>query len=41
MEKDAGRGYCHTRRVSTLKYVLCVGNFFTHPTSDCFAIDFP
>ncbi len=51
MEEDAGRGYCHDRRESTLTHVLCGGNFFTRPPtgryfspalpSDCFAIDFP
>jgi hypothetical protein len=50
MEEDAGRGYCHDRRESTLKHALCGGNFFTRPPtgryfspalpSDCFAIDF-
>ncbi len=51
MEEDAGRGYCHARRESTLKHVRCGGNFLTRPptgryfipalSSDCFAIDFP
>jgi hypothetical protein len=51
MEGDEGRGYCHARRESTLKYVRYGGNFLTRPhtgryfspalPSDCFAIDFP
>jgi hypothetical protein len=51
MEEDAGIGYCRDRRESTLKHMLCGGNFLTRlPTgryfspalpSDCFAIDFP
>ena len=28
MEGDAERGYCHAKRESTLKHVLC-GNFLT------------
>jgi hypothetical protein len=31
MEEDAGRGYCHARRESTLKHVRCGGNFLTRP----------
>ncbi len=31
MEENAGRGYCHARRESTLKYVLYGGNFLTRP----------
>jgi hypothetical protein len=34
MEEDAGRGYCHDRRESTLKHVLCGGNFLTRPPTD-------
>jgi hypothetical protein len=51
MEEDAGRGYCHARRESTLKHVLCGNNFLSRPPtgryfsptlpSNCFAIDFP
>ena len=51
MEEDAGRGYCHDRRESALKHVLCGGKFLIYPPtgryfspalpSDCFAIDFP
>jgi hypothetical protein len=41
MEGDAERGYCHAKRESTLKHVLCGGSFLTRPPSDCFAIDFP
>ena len=42
VEEDAGRGYCHARRESTLKHVLCGGQLsrlpahwqilFTRPT---------
>ena len=31
MEGDAGRGYCHAKRESTLKHVLCGGSFLTRP----------
>jgi len=31
MEEDAGRGYCHARRESTLKHELYGGNFLTRP----------
>ena len=31
MKEDAGRGYCHDRRESTLKHVRCGGNFLTRP----------
>jgi hypothetical protein len=31
MEEDAGIGYCRDRRESTLKHVLCGGNFLTRP----------
>jgi hypothetical protein len=51
MEEDEGRGYCYAGRESTLKHMLCGGNFLTRPPtgryfspappSDCFAIDFP
>ncbi len=35
MEEDAGRGYCYARRESTLKHVLCGGNFLTRPPTAC------
>src|SRR3990172_4448461 len=35
MEEDAGRGYCHARRESTLKYVRYGGNFLTRPPTAC------
>ncbi len=31
MEKDEGRGYCYAGRESTLKHMLCGGNFLTRP----------
>ena len=50
MEEDEGRGYCYAGRESTLKHMLCGGNFLTRPPtgryfsptllSDCFAIYF-
>ena len=51
LEEDARRGYCYARRESSLKHMLCGGNFLARPPtgryflpalpSDCFAIDFP
>jgi hypothetical protein len=31
MEEDEGRGYCYAGRESTLKHMLCGGNFLTRP----------
>ena len=31
MEEDAGKGYCHARRESNLKHMLCECNFLIRP----------
>jgi hypothetical protein len=42
MEEDEGRGYCYAGRESTLKHMLCGGNFLTRPlTADTFHPPYP
>ena len=42
MEEDARRGYCYAGRESTLKHMLCGGNFLTRPpTADIFHPHYP
>ena len=42
MEEDEGRGYCYAGRESTLKHMLCGGNFLTRPpTADTFHPHYP
>ena len=42
MEEDEGRGYCYAGRESTLKHILCGGNFLTRPpTADTFHPHYP